>query len=109
MHNLSQHLDNILAIDKASLAVIAVFCGIAAYVLKEYLANPTMIIFVFPVLFAFSVLAHYGFVVAQMYSPAKLDQWLMWTILASILGAITGTGLVASIVVLRDGADRSRR
>ena len=67
-------------------------CAIAAYFIKDYLANPPMVIFVYPVLLLFSVLAQYFFMHGEFYSPKKLDQWLMWTILASIAGNVIGIG-----------------
>jgi hypothetical protein len=44
----------------------------------------------------------------EIYPPKKLDQWLMWTILATICGTIVGTVLVAGLAMLRDGLNRSR-
>ena len=55
--------------DWQTLAVIAVLCAIAAYFIKEYLANPPMIIFVYPVLVFFSLLAQYLFIVTEQFRP----------------------------------------
>ena len=55
---------------------------------KEYLANPPMIIFVFPVMIFCGLAAYYLFVATEQFNPKKIDQWLMWTILASICGTI---------------------
>ena len=99
---LAKHIESILSIDRPSLIVILVFCAMAAYVLKDYLANPQIALLVFPLLVAFSVLAQYIFIVLETYPIAKLDQWLMWTIMAAIIGTIIGTGLVACIVHLRE-------
>ena len=63
---------------------------IAAFALKDYMANPIMVIFVYPVLFLFSVLIQYLFILGELYPPKKIDQWLMWTIMASICGNIIG-------------------
>jgi hypothetical protein len=102
------HIENIIATDRPTLAVICVLCALVAYFLKEYLANPPMIIFVYPVLVLFSLLVHYFVVLMEIYPPKKLDQWLMWTILATICGTIVGTVLVAGLAMLRDGLNRSR-
>ena len=99
---ISKHLESIISIDRPSLIVIALFCALAAYVLKDYLANPQIALLVFPVLVAFSMLAHYIFIIMDTYPPKKLDQWLMWTIMSAITGTIVGTGLVACIVHLRE-------
>ena len=48
----------------------------------------------------FSLLAQYFFIAWRPYPPKKLDQWLMWTIMAAIIGNIIGTGLVACLVPL---------
>jgi hypothetical protein len=102
MSALMTHLEGLLATDWATIAVVCVLCGMAAYFLKEYLANPPMIIFVYPLLVALSLLAQYLFTISDLYAPNKLDQWLMWTILATICGTIVGTGLVGALAALRD-------
>jgi hypothetical protein len=99
---LIQHLEGLLSTDWRTLIVIAVLCGFAAYFIKEYLANPPMIIFVYPLLVLFSLLAQYFFMVMETFPPRKLDQWLMWTIMSTIIGTIAGTGLVACLVHLRE-------
>jgi hypothetical protein len=103
-----QHLPAMISMDWPTLAVIFVLCGFAAYFLKEYLANPPMIVFVYPVLVALSILFQYFVILLEIYPPSKLDQWLMWTIMASICGNITGVALVAAVAGLRDGFDRKR-
>lgn len=108
MNMLLQHVHNILAIDRPTLIVICVLCGMASLFLKEYLAIPLMIIFVYPVLVLFSVLAQYAFILLELFSANRLDQWLMWTILASIIGAISGTLLVAAMSALRDRQGKAR-
>ena len=108
MTDLLKHIDNIIAMDWQTIAVICALCAVAAYFLKEYLANPPMIIFVYPLIVVLSILVQYGFVVAEIFPPRKLDQWLMWTILASICGTITGTALIAGLMTLRDGPRRGR-
>ena len=40
----------------------------------------------------FSLLAQYFFIVMETFPPKKLDQWLMWTIMATICGNIAGIG-----------------
>ena len=69
MDEVFKHLSNICAIDHATLGIICVLCGAAAYVLKEYLANPIMVIFVYPILFALSVLVQYCFILGEMFPP----------------------------------------
>ena len=83
-------------------------CGLASYFLKEYLANPPLIIFVYPVLVLFSILVQYSFAQAELYAPRKLDQWLMWTILASICGTFIGIVVVALLAIMRDRAGMRR-
>ena len=102
MYVLLKHVENIAATDWQTIAVICVLCGLAAYFLKEYLANPPMIVFVYPILVVMSLLAQYFFTIADLYAPKKLDQWLMWTILATICGTVVGTGLVAALAAMRD-------
>ena len=120
MDELIRHLNEIWSMDQSTLGVICALCMISAYALKDYLAYPIMVVFAWPVLFLFSVLAQYSFILLQVYAPNKLDQWLMWTVLACICGNIIGIAVVAGLGRLRDattavpsakpaGANRSQR
>jgi uncharacterized membrane protein len=99
---LTKHIESLLSMDLQTLVVLAMLCAMAAYFIKDYLANPTLIIFVYPVLVLCSILVQYLFIRAELYPPKKLDEWLMWTIIASIIGTIVGTSLVAAIAIYRD-------
>ena len=103
MEELVRHISSICATDWQTLAIILLFCAATAFVLKEYVA-PVLAILVLPVLFLASVLAHYSFVVGQMYIPNRLDQWLTWTVLAAICGNTIGIAVVAAIGRVRDRA-----
>jgi 4-hydroxybenzoate polyprenyltransferase len=109
MDKLISHLASILSPDWATLAVVALLCAIAAYVLKEYLAHPPMIIFVYPVMIFCSLAAYYLFVATEQLNPKKIDQWLMWTILASICGTAIGTVALSLLAVLRERLGGPRR
>jgi hypothetical protein len=102
MDYLGKHLDGLLQTDWQTLVLLALICGLAAYFIKEYLANPPLIIFVYPVLVLLSLLVQYAFLQMDVFSPRKLDQWLMWTVLASIIGTTVGTCLIAGLAVWRD-------
>jgi hypothetical protein len=103
MDELVRHIANISGMDWQTLAIILLFCVATAFALKEYVA-PVLAILALPVLFLASVLAQYLFLVAQMYIPNKLDQWLIWTVLAVICGNTIGIAVVAAIGRLRDRA-----
>jgi hypothetical protein len=102
MDLLSKHIDGLLQTDWQTLVLLAVICGLAAYFIKEYLANPPLIVFVYPVLVLFSLLVQYSLLQLDVFSPRKLDQWLMWGVLASIVGTTLGTGLIACLAIWRD-------
>lgn len=102
MSFLVRHFNEILGMDWQTLAVIAVLCAFAAYFIKDYLASPPLVIFIYPLLVLFSVLVQYLFTQVELFPPKKLDQWLMWTIIASICGTIIGTCVVAGMVTLRE-------
>jgi hypothetical protein len=108
MNFLSRHIDGLMLMDWQSLMLLAVICAIAAFFIKDYLANPLLVLLVYPLLLLFSVLAQYIIGQADIYSPKKLEQWLMWTILASIVGNVIGMGAVACIVTMRDRSSRAR-
>jgi hypothetical protein len=106
---IAHHFFNIMAIDYKTIAILCVLCGFAAYFIKEYLANPPMIVFVYPVLVLCSVLVQYGLILFEVYPNNKLDQWLMWTILAAICGTITGIGLVTGAIIAKESLQSSSR
>ena len=108
MTSLFKHFENILSIDRPTILVICVLCALAAWVLKEYLAHPPLIIFVYPLLVVLSILTQYLLILGEVYIPQKLDQWLMWTIMASICGTISGVLLVAATASVREGLARNR-
>jgi hypothetical protein len=119
MDEVLKHLSNICAMDRATLGVILALCAVAAFTIKDYLANPLTALLVLPLLFALSVVTKYLFILGEMYPSNKLDQWLMWTVVAAICGNIAGIFLVASLgrvrealrpspVARRSAADRTR-
>jgi len=108
MSFLIKHLDGLLTMDWQTLTLLAVICAVAAFFIKDYMANPLLVIFIYPFLLFFSVLVQYFFNQLEFFSPKKLDQWIMWTIMASLCGTIIGTGLVACIAALRDRSGSRR-
>ena len=50
----------------------------------------------------------YTFISFELFPPKKIDQWLMWTIMATICGNILGITAVALLGSVRELA-RSRR
>jgi hypothetical protein len=102
MNALIAHFESILAIDWTTIAVIASLCGIAAYVVKEFLAIPPMIIFVFPIMVFCGMEAYHWFLAMEQFSPKKIDQWLMWTILAASTGTVVGIGCVTVLAAVRE-------
>lgn len=99
---LLKHVDGILSIDAATLIVIALLCAAAAWIIKEYLSNPLMFLVVFPVLFCISVLIQYAFILGELYVPTKIDQWLMWTVLAAIGGVVVGTIIIGATCMVQE-------
>ena len=102
MDEVLKHLSNICAMDRATLGVIFALCAVAAFTIKDYLANPFTALLVLPLLFAFSVITKYLFILGEMYPFNKLDQWLMWTILAGSTGVVVGIGCVTALAALRE-------
>jgi len=102
MSNFISHVASIVSPDWATLAVVAVLCGIAAYVVKEYLAHPPMIVFVYPVMIFFALATYYLFAATEQFNPKKIDQWLMWTILGSISGTVIGIVAISLLAALRE-------
>jgi hypothetical protein len=97
-----KEIENLISMDWQTLLVLAVLCVLASYFIREFLAIPPMIVFVYPLLLALSVLAQQGFIYLEMYSPKKLDAWLMWTVISAIIGNFVGLLVVAGLGRLRD-------
>lgn len=95
------HVSNIYAMDPTTVLAICVLCVVSTYFIKDHLANPIMAIFVYPVLVLFSVLCEYSLLLLELFSPKRVDEWLTWTIVATICGNILGIGIVAIIGRLR--------
>lgn len=108
MDFISKNIDSLLLMDWQTISLLAVLCALAAFFIKDYLANPLTVILMYPVLLFFSIMAQHVINQSELYSPRKLDQWLMWTIMASICGTIIGTGLVAGVAMLRDREGKKR-
>jgi hypothetical protein len=100
MKTFAQHIDGLMLIDWPTILVIVVLCAAAALVIKEYLAHPPLIIFVYPVLVAFSIVGSYALTQFDLYSPNKFDQWLTYTVLATIGGTVVGMGVVAVVNII---------
>ena len=97
-----KEIENLISMDWQTLVVLAIFCVIAAYFIRDFLASPPMIVFVYPVLLGFSVLAQHAFIYLEMYPPKKLDAWLMWTVISAIIGNFVGLLVVACLGRLRE-------
>ena len=102
MSKFISQLEGIVSPDWATLAVVALLCAIAAYVVQEYLAHPPMIIFVYPIMIFFALAGYYLFVATEQFNPKKVDQRLMWTILAAIGGTVIGSIIVTLLATLRE-------
>jgi len=76
--------------------------------IKDCLAHPPFVIFVYPFLLIFSILAQYFFLQAELFTSNKLDQWLTWTLLASTCGTLSGTALLAAVALVRDRSGNHR-
>jgi hypothetical protein len=99
----SRRIDHLLQI-----AALALICAVAAFFIKDCLAHPPVVLFIYPLLLIFSILAQYVFEQAELFTPKKLDQWLTWTLLASTCGTLIGTGLLAAVAIVRDRSGNHR-
>jgi hypothetical protein len=50
----------------------------------------------------FAMAGYYVFLATEQFNPKKIDQWLMWTILASISGTVSGAIAVGLLATLRE-------
>ena len=96
MEMLLKHLTNIVEVDEATMLIIIMICGLAVWLIRENLANPIMIIFIFPLIWFLSLLFYYIFANQELFMSNRIDQWLMWVLMAGSLGVSIGIALVAA-------------
>jgi hypothetical protein len=84
---------------------LALFCAVCF--IKDCLAHPPFVIFVYAFLRIFWP-AHFlepshpcVFRLAELFAPKKLDQWPMGTLLASTCGTLFGAALLATVAIVR--------
>jgi hypothetical protein len=90
-------------LDKTTVSVVLIFCGWAAYTIRDKLTNPASLIILYPI-FVFIGLSIYALAANfNWFSPKRMVEWLTYTVLSASIGAIVGILLVA---VLRSVQDR---
>ena len=97
MDFLMKHLQEAAEIPASTFTLISMMCGIAMYFIRSHLVIPGMVIVVYPMVLALSVLANYGLVKLEMFVLNKFDQWLICTITSATLGVIGGL-IVAALL-----------
>ena len=97
MDFLTKHLQEASEIPASTMTLISMMCGIAMYFIRSHLVIPGMVIVVYPMVLALSVLANYGLVKLEFFALNKYDQWLICTITSATLGVIGGL-LVAAVL-----------
>ncbi len=95
METLIKHMTNIVEVDGSTFLVILMICCAAMWFIREGLANPAMIVFIFPFVFLLSLTFYYVFAQFELFASNKMEQWLMWAIMAGSLGVSIGIGSVA--------------
>jgi hypothetical protein len=83
-------------------AIICLLCALAAYFIKEYLARPPMIIFVYRCSLPAQVLRIMSSTFLKFIQTTRLEQRLMWTLMAAICGTIAGIGLIIGAVITKE-------
>jgi hypothetical protein len=102
MEELIRHLTNIVQVDSVTSTLIILICCAAVFFIKDNLANPAMIVFIFPIIWFLSLFFYYIFVLFELVPSNKPDQWLMWVLMAGSVGVSVGIAIVAVIARLWD-------
>jgi hypothetical protein len=89
----SRHIGNLVQMDLQTVAAPAPIGTVATCFIKDCLAQPPLVLLVYPFLLAFSRLAQYFFLQAELFTPKKLDQRLTWGLGASLCGPLMGRGI----------------
>jgi low affinity Fe/Cu permease len=95
MQSLLERLQDFYIIDQPTVMLIAVFCSWAAYFVRSKLANVAFLLFLYPLFVFVAVTVMCWALHLEVISIRKASEWLMYSVTASAIGAMTGISLVA--------------
>lgn len=95
MANLNNKLAIFFEIDSSTYLLIALFCGAASYFVRTRLLNTAVLVFLYP-LFCLGAFALYaGFMHAELFSPKRHSDWIMYSVFAAAGGCAFGILLLS--------------
>ena len=102
MENLIDQIRAFYPLDSSTVMLVALFCGWAAYMIRNHLTNPASIAILYPV-FLFIAFTTYA-VAANLawFSPKRMVEWLTYSVFSASIGAIMGILFVAIVRVVQD-------
>jgi predicted membrane-bound spermidine synthase len=102
MENLIDQLRSFYTLDSSTVIVVVLFCGWAAYMIRNNLTNPASLALIFP-LFLFIAFTTYAVAASHaLFSPKRMVEWLTYTVFSASIGAIMGISLVAVLRLVQD-------
>jgi hypothetical protein len=102
MENLIDQIQNFYVVDSTTVMLILMFCGAAAYFVREKLTNPASVIILLPI---FVLIALTTYALArhlQMFSPKRVVEWITFTAFSGSIGAVMGIIMVSIFRLVQD-------
>jgi hypothetical protein len=102
MEDIIEQIVAFYQVDQSTLMVMLLFCGSAAYAIRNYLTNPASVWVLAPLFF---VVALTTYVIAQnmqMFSPKRTIEWITYSTFSAAIGAMMGILCVAIFRLVQD-------
>jgi hypothetical protein len=82
-------------IDQGTYILIALFCGWAAYFMRDRIQNASWLVFLYPAFILASMCIYATAMQLQLFSPKRYSEWIVHAIFASAIGSALCISLVA--------------
>jgi uncharacterized membrane protein YeaQ/YmgE (transglycosylase-associated protein family) len=82
-------------IDQGTYILIGLFCGWAAYFMRDRIQNASWLILLYPAFVGASVFLYAVAMQLQLFSPKRYSEWIVYAISASAFGSAICISLIA--------------
>jgi cation transport ATPase len=103
-----EFLDMIVMTERSTIVLMAALIALVIYNVRNYMANPTMCVFVSPMMLVMSVASFQMLVLAGISVPNDYKSWLIGSVGAAMIGASIGILVVAVTGQVVEAFSRSR-
>jgi uncharacterized membrane protein YeaQ/YmgE (transglycosylase-associated protein family) len=102
MDDLIDQVRAFYALDTSTVIIVVLFCGWAAYAIRNKLTNPASIAILFPVFLGIAFTTYALAANLALFSPKRMIEWLTYSVFSASIGAIIGIMCVAVIRLVQD-------